>query len=263
MFDEPTQIVSRFRAETAARGLLSDDVELLLRIALPAVYMAENGEGPVVARLGGAPMLPEGTPQPGSQFVAAVDCALLPSDATDLPLPSAGQLLFFGDPEISSCSHAGPGNVIYVPAGAPTTERPLEPSCYNPYPSRQLRTVWHQPSWPHGDEGGHYEGHQWGDRSDELPAVWSHVVGWRPDWTLQIGGHADTYNFDPVVAAAQDARDGDTPEADGGKDWRLLATWNCGQDVRELDLGILHWVIQRQDLAALRFDRVFVYADMV
>ena len=264
MFDEPTEILTRFRAETAARGLPSDDVEQMLRIALPAVYVAENGEGPVVVRLGGNPMLPEGTAGPYAQFVGVVDCALLPLNATDLPLPSDGQLLFFGDPEISSCSHAGAGNVVYVPAGTPTTESPDEKSCYDPFPQRQLHTLWHQPSWPDNDEGGHFQDHQWGDRSEELPDVWSHVVGWRPDWTLQIGGHANTHSFDPVVAASRDStQDDDAPETDSDDDWCLLATWNCGQDIRELDLGILHWVIRRQDLAALNFDRVFVYADMV
>jgi hypothetical protein len=264
MFDEPAEILTRFRAETAARGLPSEDVARMLRIALPAVYVAESGEGPVVVRLGGTALLPENAPEPYAQFAAAVDCALLPPNSTALPLPTAGQLLFFADPEIGSCSHAGAGNVVYVPAGTPTTERPVEKSCFNPYPSGQLRTLWHQPSFPDNDDGGHYQDHEWGDRSVELPDAWSQAVGLRPDWRLQIGGHANTRNFDPVVRSARDsARDGDVPETDGGGDWCLLATWDCGSDIRELDLGLLHWVIRRQDLAALCFDRVFVHADMV
>ena len=273
VFDEPTEIVTRFRAETAARGLPSDDVEQMLRIALPAVYVAENGEGLVVVQLGGAPLLPQDAPEPYAQFVGAIDCALLPPNATDLPLPRDGHLLLFGDPEISGCSHAGAGNVVYIPAGTPTTERPVEKSCYDPYPPRQLRALWHQPSWPDNDEGGHYQDHEWGDRSDELPDAWSHAVGWRPDWTLQIGGHANTHSFNPVVAAPRDDAQDEHPQDDGtpnaapnpdsDDDWCLLATWSCGQDVRELDLGILHWVIRRRDLAALRLDRVFVYADMI
>jgi Domain of unknown function (DUF1963) len=264
MFDEPTQIVSRFRAETAARGLPSNDVEQWLGMALPAVYVAEGGEGPVVVRFGGIPMLPDGAKTgPSGQFVAAVDCERLPPRGTDLPMPSDGHLLFFADPEIGS-SHAGVGNVIYVPAGTPTTERAVE-SAYDPYPSQQLRTLWHQPSWPHdADDDCDVEDRQWGG----LPDVWSHVVGWRPDWTLQIGGHADSWNYDPVEVAAEVAAEvaggnGGTPGTDSADDLVLLATWNCGQDVRELDLGIIHWVIRRRDLAALRFDRVSVVADMV
>jgi hypothetical protein len=46
-------------------------------------------------------------------------------------------------------------------------------------------------------------------------------------------------------------------------DWVLLATWQCGEDVEELDHGIIHWVVRRRDLMALRFDRVFVHVDMI
>lgn len=55
------------------------------------------------------------------------------------------------------------------------------------------------------------------------------------------------------------AQRGDREDTGG---WALLATWRCGDDVTEPDGGVIHWVIRRQDLAVLRFDRVHRYIDM-
>ncbi|MGH3169616.1 MAG: DUF1963 domain-containing protein [Trebonia sp.] len=258
MTDETSDLVSRFRAETASRGIPSIEVEYWIRAARPAVYAATDGEGPLVAQLGGDPMLPGDAPELYGQFVGVVDCALLPPNAADLPLPSEGQLLFFADPEVGY-DGVEPGRVIYVPAGTPVTRRPVETTSRAPYESRQLRTLWHQLSWPEGPSGyedqgdGHLEGNY--ALLDQLAAAWSHVVGWRPFWTLQIGGHPNSANWDPVqVANDEDPDDGD---------WVLLATWQCGADVEELDHGLVHWVIRRQDLANLRFNRVYGTVDMI
>jgi hypothetical protein len=107
--DEPADLVSRFRAETAYRGMPSIEVEYWIRAARPAVYAATDGEGPLVAQLGGDPMLPGDAPEPYGQFVGAVDCALLPPNAADLTLPSDGQLLSLPTPkwETTACSLAG------------------------------------------------------------------------------------------------------------------------------------------------------------
>ena len=39
--------------------------------------------------------------------------------------------------------------------------------------------------------------------------------------------------------------------------WLLLADWQAGMDVRGWECATVHWVIQRGDLAARRFDRTF------
>lgn len=258
MTDETADLVSRFRAETASRGLPSIEVEYWIRTARPAVYAAPDGEGPLVAQLGGDPMLPSDVPEPYGQFVGAVDCALLPLNATGLPLPSDGQLLFFADPDVEK-DGVEPGRVIYVPAGTPVTRRPVETTWHDAYEPQQLRTLWHQLSWPKGPSGyedrgdGHLEGNY--TLLDQLDAAWSHVVGWRPFWTLQIGGHPNSANWDPV----QVARDEDPDYGD----WVLLATWQCGPEVEDLDHGLVHWVIRRQDLVDLRFNRVYGYVDMI
>ncbi|NGO45413.1 DUF1963 domain-containing protein [Streptomyces ureilyticus] len=37
----------------------------------------------------------------------------------------------------------------------------------------------------------------------------------------------------------------------------LLADWQAGMDVQGWESATVHWVIQREDLAARRFDRAF------
>lgn len=250
MTDETTDAISRFRAEAAARGLAAGDVEDWIRAALPAVYLAEGGDGPVVVRLGGNPMLPDGAPEPGCAFVAAVDCALIPPDAVGLPLPPDGQLLLFAAASVLGTARSvRSDSVVYVPAGTPTTERPFAETWRGAYPQRQLRTLWRQLSWP-DDEGDFDEDGEWRDVTGELGEVWSDVTGRLPAWAwrLQLGGHPVTRNYPP----------GEGP----GGDWGLLATWNCGDDVKELDGGLVHWVVRRKDLADLRFEETYVTVDM-
>ncbi|MGW1025411.1 hypothetical protein ACWD4J_17175 [Streptomyces sp. NPDC002577] len=52
-----------------------------------------------MGRFGGRLLLPADTPDPAHPFVASIDLAALPADATDLPLPPDGRLLLFAFPE--------------------------------------------------------------------------------------------------------------------------------------------------------------------
>ncbi|MEK8107253.1 hypothetical protein NKG94_22650 [Micromonospora sp. M12] len=63
-------------------------------------------------------MLPADAKQPTFPLIATIDCAALPADVTDLPLPADGQLLLFGWPE-----EHGYGQVMYVPAGVAVEEK--------------------------------------------------------------------------------------------------------------------------------------------
>ncbi|GHF52636.1 DUF1963 domain-containing protein [Streptomyces griseosporeus] len=258
MTDDTADRLDRFRAEAASRGLPADDVEGWIRAALlPAVYLAEGGDGPLVARVGGDPLLPRGVPEPSEPFVASVDLAALPPGATGLPLPSDGRLLFFAGTEAGVAEGPVADAVLYVPAGTPAGPRPLAHSWRKPYQDRELRTHWHQSSaqMPESyalDTWGDFPEDEQFDRAEELGDAWSDLGGYRPPWTLQIGGHPVSPQSDPV----HDARD------TGGGDWMLLASWRCGDDVTELDSGVAHWVIRRRDLAALRFDRVHRSVEM-
>ncbi|MER7077248.1 protein of unknown function [Saccharopolyspora kobensis] len=244
---------ARFRAEAAARGIPAAEVEAYIRTARTAIYLAADGPGPKVALTGGNPPLPEGAPAPKAAFVAAVDCAALPLGATDLPLPTEGRLLFFADPA------PGTGAVVadavrYLPAGQPATEDLATPDDgLSTYRRARLDFCFHQWSWPWHEEDDDEES----QRVAELESAWSHAVGWRPRWRFQLGGEPILFNWDPVEAAQEDVP---LPAADGDE-WALLATWRGDDDCDELEAGLFHWVIRRADLAALRFDRVYVYVD--
>lgn len=263
--------MNRFRAEAASRGLPPEEVEEWIRVARPAVYLAEGGDGPLVARVGGEPMLPHGVPRPSVPLVACVDLAALPPGATGLPLPADGRLLLFSGTEVLAGGQVSDA-VLYVPAGTPTTPGLRAHTWREPYRPRELRTVWHQPSaqMPESfalDRWGEFPEDEQFELAGELGDAWAHVGGYRPSWTLQIGGHPVSPQNDPVHYArgpeeAGPCELGGTAHAEGADDWALLATWRCGDDVTELDSGVAHWVIRRRDVAARRFDRVHRYVEM-
>ncbi|MGX1239922.1 hypothetical protein RKD46_001026 [Streptomyces pseudovenezuelae] len=264
--------MNRFRAEAASRDLPSEEAEEWMRVARPAVYLAEGGNGPLVARLGGDPLLPHGAPRPSDPFVASVDLAALPPGVTGLPLPSDGHLLLFSGTDVRGIGKPVSDAVLYAPAGTPTTHSPVEHSRRGPYRPRELRTVWHQPSaqMPESfalDRWGAFPEDEQFELADELGDAWAHVGGYRPPWALQIGGHPVSPQNDPVHCArgpeeAGHAEPGGTAHGEGTDDWVLLATWRCGDDVTELDSGVAHWVIRRQDVAVRRFDRVHRFVEM-
>ncbi|MDA4892853.1 DUF1963 domain-containing protein [Streptomyces sp. MS2A] len=271
MTDETENRVKRFRGEAASRGLPAEDVEEWIRVVRPAVYLAEGGDGPLVARIGGDPLLPQGTPKPSDPLVACVDLAALPPGATGLPLPADGHLLLFSGTDVHIREDV-PDAVLYVPAGTPTTPSPLENSWREPYRQRELRTVWHQPSaqMPESfalDRWGDFPEDEQCELADELDDAWADVGGYRPPWALQIGGHPVSPQNDPVFYARDSEKSGPceqggTAHGEDADDWVLLATWRCGEDVRELDSGVAHWVIRRRDVAARRFDRVHRCVEM-
>ncbi|MER6715341.1 DUF1963 domain-containing protein [Streptomyces sp. NPDC000877] len=272
MIDGTTDRLNRFRAEAASRGLPSEEVEEWIRVALPAVYMAEGGDGPLVARVGGDPLLPHGVPKPSVPFVASVDLAALPPGATNLPLPTDGHLLFFSGSDVHGVEGQVPDAVLYVAPGTPTVPSPLEHSRREAYRPRELRTVWHQPSaqMPESfalDRWGDFPEDEQFELADELSDAWADVGGYRPAWTLQLGGHPVSPQNDPVHYArgpeeGGPSEQGGTAHGEGARDWALLGTWRCGDDVTELDSGVAHWVIRHRDLAARRFDRVHRYVEM-
>ncbi|WP_159106795.1 hypothetical protein [Streptomyces rishiriensis] len=124
--------LSPFHDKAIARGLPADDVERWMATARPCSMLTQDGGGdedrgggggrPVVGRFGGPLLLPPDTPDPAHPFVASIDLAALPADATDLPLPPAGHLLLFAFPETADYDETL-GSVIHVPVGTAVTER--------------------------------------------------------------------------------------------------------------------------------------------
>jgi hypothetical protein len=250
------------RDEARRRDIPSDEVERWITdTARPCVTLSRDGDGPVVAEFGGRFALPADVPTPWHPFVATIDCAAMPSAATDLPLPAEGLLLLFGYPDGSSQWEPGGGSVVYVPAGAAVEERE-ENSAFRDdpemweireqYPQEQLRATI-DVSMPYC--GGidipeppytkPLPGHP---HSEELCAVWGDTVGQvASQGPLWIGGYAtDEYQGWDVPQLASGA---DNPE-----DLVLLADWHTSIWGREG--ATIHWGIRREDLAARRFDKV-------
>ncbi|MEU9794969.1 YwqG family protein [Streptomyces sparsogenes] len=260
---------------TVARAHLSADLAdrwtVLLR---PAAHLRKAGPAdPVAGRLGGLPRLPEGVDWPVWEghgplaFVAAVDCAALPGEALDIPLPADGVLAFFyyGDEDDDALVDTAdpatwPGaRVLHLPPGsAAAPERPA-PAGITPYPEVDL-TVHTAPSAPDFDSLALTAAFGEGELPDVFQrAVWQHQSG--P--AHQIGGHAQSVQTAVEIVVAHGALGGrevswEDPriekEAEG---WVLLAQFDSDEDADMTwgDAGALYWLIRPDDLAAGRFER--------
>ncbi|WP_143086664.1 DUF1963 domain-containing protein [Lentzea flaviverrucosa] len=93
------RILDDFRGKALARNIPAPDVERWMELVRPSALLTPDGDGPVVGRFGGPVPLPADVETQQYPLVATIDCAALPREATDLPLPSDGRLLFFGCPE--------------------------------------------------------------------------------------------------------------------------------------------------------------------
>ncbi|MEV7141273.1 DUF1963 domain-containing protein [Streptomyces tauricus] len=270
-----------FHDEAIARGVPADEVERWTATARPCATLARDADrgGPVVGRFGGPLLLPADLPDPAHPFVAAVDLAALPADTTDLPLPPHGQLLLFAFPETAD-DHEAMGSAVYVPVGTAVVER--DRHAWNPYDFDDYEAMFQE--FPQGElraradvslpyhhavdsrekpGSGPLPGHP---RAEELVAVWNRTrEAVAPEGPLQIGGYAneEVVHTDPVARAvsravrAAEAGRWDGPVSDDAADWVLLADWQAGMDVQGWESSSVHWVIQRADLTARRFDRTF------
>ncbi|MEV0892251.1 hypothetical protein [Promicromonospora sp. NPDC050262] len=258
--------LERFRGAAAEAGIPAVETERWLDLALPCVVLVPDGDGPVVARLGGPLLLPPDVATPSDpyelagpdggvrhadhQLIATLDLAAIPEGATNLPLPPDGHILLFANPDLEI---GLAGGALYVPAGAPVEERATAPD-YEPYEydspeelDADLRgegalRLAHDVTLPRHAFGADLLARH--RRAADLREVWE-ATGYTEDdellWdvrTLQVGGHA------------WDHEDWGDPAA--GPDRVLLAQWEG------LPMATVYWTMLRQDLADLRFDRVTV-----
>lgn len=243
--------VTAFRDKAVEHGIPLAEVDRWIRTVRPCANLEPDGDGPVVAQLGGNPMLPLDAPYPRFPHIASVDCAVLPREATDLALPSDGHLLFFTDPD----EYDSEGEVMYVPAGTAVAER----HGHEVFPHSRLRPTidLSPPSYP--VPTAEYP------HTVDLEDTWWATYGDMPSpASLRIGGYPRFSNNEepPLLAAAVPAGGAGTcPEA-AQDDWVLLASWNAHDIVEVPDRVTVHWVIPREDLAVLRFDRVHAIADL-
>lgn len=239
----------------------------------PAAHLRRAHAGdPVVGRLGGLPRLPEGTEWPVWEghgplgFVAAVDCAALPTGELDIPLPTDGWLAFFyyGDEDDDALvdtadpdTWAGARVIHLPPESAEAPERPA-PAGLTPYPAVPL-TVRMEPSAP---DFASLALKQAAFGPSDLPdaferALWDHQSG----AAHQIGGHAQCVQDAVEIEVAHGALGGDVPWRDPrieeeAQRWVLLAQFDSDEDADMMwgDAGALYWLIRPDDLAAGRFE---------
>ncbi|MFD8911332.1 DUF1963 domain-containing protein [Streptomyces sp. NPDC059575] len=269
--------LSPFRGKAIARGIPGEDVERWLGLARPCATLGQGGDGDVVGRFGGPLSLPGGVAEPVHPFVGSIDLAALPDGVTDLPLPPDGQLLLFAVPEDDG-DCANMGSVVYVPAGTAVEERDRYgwaladveeyQELFGRFPQGPMRVTadvslpYHcAVDLPEAPWSEPLPGHP---RAEELVEVWDDVEGEIVHrGPLQLGGYAseEAVYTDPLAGAVscvrQEAAAGrwDGPVSGDVSDWVLLADWSPGIEGREG--ATVHWAIQRADLVARRFERVF------
>lgn len=263
MIDELQIRLSQFRDEAIAQGTPAEGVDRWLATARPSATLARAGDGPVVGRFGGPLLLPADTPDLIHPFVATLDLAALPEGATDLDLPPDGELLLFASPWDSDSAESA-GAVVYVPAGTAVEERDKyrwrwsndeeSRELFEGFPQGPLRAT---PAVSLPEDLGFAV-------SPQLLVRWRRAWKGAPSWgALQLGGYASEAGIggnpvsDIVFFAQKAVADGhwEGPISAEVSDWVLLADWHL--DVTGVEGATVHWAIQREDLAARRFDRAF------
>lgn len=282
-------------AEAGRQYFSETDADTWIGLLRPAFHLRALDDGEQrTGYLGGDPELPADVVWPTWEghgplcFVAAVDCALIPTQDLDIPLPDSGTLLFFyfdglGD---SSVAYNDPDSVIngtrviYVLADAETTVRPA-PEGVDPFPRLDLggeliATI------PDNENAALIAAY--GDPDDpvaycEYPTTdpagtgfWEALTAFRRDHSPhhRIGGYALPIQgqvepegarvFHPAGGEQDGAHDGELDEkALKETVAQLVLLAQIDSDARSGmgwgDSGRLYWLIRRDDLAAGRFEK--------
>ncbi|WP_330090011.1 DUF1963 domain-containing protein [Nocardiopsis codii] len=241
-----------YRDEARRNGVPEHAIDLAERLALPQTELSPSSEhgGVLAGRYGGLPSLPAGVEwDSGLDLVATVDCAALPSDGFDLPLPRDGHLLFFADRSDTEGAVIlnDSGSVIHVPAGAATTERtppegmdedPFDPIDPQPLYARvvlSLPTTADDAVLPHPEIRRLYTEYRLEDH-DHTRLAW--------DDSLHLGGYAYSPQDPPIMGAS--------PEDEKGG-WVLLAQAQLDMPDDPGFTACPFWIIQRDELKAQNF----------
>jgi uncharacterized protein YwqG len=268
-------------AVVARKHLPHDMAERWVALLRPGIRLDDDDDapGPVVGHLGGAPELPLDVAWPEwpghgpLSFIAAFDCAAIPTATTGPQFPAVGTLLFFyfdGQYDNAEAlviyddfeSQAG-ARVLYVPAGTVTSRR-ATPDGIEPYSEVWLRAsiVATAPSYDHFSIHDAFPEIA-GSGTDHPVCADDFVDALDLGYYFghQLGGHALPVQG-PVEAEVAHVALGrvDWRSPDLAAEvvrWRLLA--QIGSDSRAGmmwgDCGMLYWLITEEDLEAHRFDR--------
>ncbi len=277
MSDAEVGPVDAQQIESIVRRLLgtADADEFLGRLR-PAIRLGHGGQGR--SRVGGLPVLDPGTEWPKWQsrpleFLMVVDLAEVHGFACDALLPATGLLNFFYDAERQPWgfdpNDAGGWSVVLADAtAAEHVEAPdgvvtFAEICVQPM---QASTA---PSW-----GEPVVSNLWRRDEQAMSAVHEALEagGWPGAPRHQLGGWPILVQ-NPIWLEAQLASHGiyvgnpdgykDPRAVDlgpGAEDWQLLTQIETDDEAGWMwgDVGTLFYVIRREDLARLRFDKVRV-----
>ncbi|MFE2053895.1 YwqG family protein [Streptomyces sp. NPDC059459] len=268
----------------ALQHLSTGDAEKWIGLLRPGVRLeVAIGSDDVAGRLGGLPALPAASKWPVWEghgplsFVASIDCARLPTAASDIDLPEAGTLLFFyfdgqlddGDALVLAedrDSWAG-ARVLYVAADERVAERGT-PAGLKPYPlvplTARVEMTAAEP-WHPSVRSAFAPGAPLGNRYDHpvcsqefLDALWE----FDDEVGHQIGGHAHSVQNPVEIEIAEAILEGEVSWEDPrlseeAGNWVLLAQFDS-EDAADMmwgDAGALYWLICPEDLAERRFER--------
>ena len=239
-----------YREAARAKGVPEHAIELALSLALPQAELTGTDEdgGILVGRYGGLPSLPEGVEwNSGLDFVASVDCAALPPDACNLPLPRDGHLLFFAartDPDGLALMENS-RSVIHVPAGTPTTERPV-PDDQEYFPALDQHPLYARtfPSLPSSADDAVLLHPEISDLYFEHDLEYLDQRSRQWEVSLYLGGYAYSPQDPPIM--------GSSPEDEKGG-WVLLAQAQLDMPDDPGFTACVFWIIQRDELAAGNF----------
>jgi Domain of unknown function (DUF1963) len=274
-------------AEAGRRYFSAADAETWIGLLRPGFHLRALAPGEqVAAYLGGDPLLPPDVEWPEWEghgplsFVAAVDCGEVPTHELDIPLPTSGALLFFysdglGDNTVAytdpeSVIHGT--RVIYVPADAETAPR-RAPEGMTPFPRLLLggEMIATAPdnenaaliaAYGNPDDPDAYCEYPTTDADDS--GFWDEVSAFRRDhWPHhRIGGYALPVQGSVEPEGAHAFHPGKGEEAEAARKElaaQLLLLAQIDSDARTGmgwgDTGRLYWMIQRDNLAAGRFDK--------
>lgn len=275
-------------AEAGRRFFSPENAQKWISLLRPGFHLRslEQGERPV-GYLGGYPLLPKDVEWPTWEghgplsFVAAIDCDEIPSDELDIPLPEAGMLLFFYfngvgedavqylDPE--SVAHGT--RVIYVPEDAEGVAPRAVPDGLDAFPWIMLtgEFIATAPDNENAALAAAYGDPDADDDYTEYPTVdggegfYEMLTSFRADHSPhhRVGGYALPKAGRVETEAARVLAPGDDDASKAERrdllnDLVLLAQIDSdGRAAMEWgDTGRLYWLIRRDDLEALRFDRV-------
>lgn len=260
-----------------------EDLEAIARLARNAVELTPGSGEQTRSRFGGLPDLPASVPWPQYKgrslaFIAQIELSSQPPVAVQLGLPKEGWLLFFYDAEQSTWgfdpNDVGSFAVIFLPESTPPTDRtdwPADLPDYARYQASFLSPV-ETVTLPPGDSGLVQHLHLYPERLDAYQNLLDELSGGA--WASRglLGGHPDQIQNDmpldcELVSARLYCGDGGAYQdprlplfRQRAKDWRLLLQVPSVEDAGMMwgDSGCLYFWIRDEDLAARRFDRVWM-----